>query len=84
MKQSDNKIDEEDEDSTMREHFHNVLKNNGWNTNFSDLMKTSKQLKESIHAGKEENVVNKNLKLEKLACIGRREVSMSILPEEYE
>lgn len=75
-------MDEEDEGA--REHSKNIIKNNGWSHSFTEFFSTPKQLRESIHAGEEENIVNRDFKLEKLGNIGRREVAMSILPEECE
>lgn len=50
------------------------------------MLSEKNQLNESFHEGKEDTprrMVN-DIKLEKLGNIGRREIAMSILPEEFE
>lgn len=62
------------------------MKNNGWNSlaNLMGGLKEIKELKNSFHEGQEERANQKEVKLEKLDCIGRRAIAMSILPEEFE
>lgn len=79
---SPNKKTEEEEEEKMREqHLDSIIKNNGWKNSFECILSSPKQIKQSFHAGGEEvNLANREVKLEKLGKIGRREVAMSILP----
>ena len=44
-------IIEEEEESKKIEHSVNIINNNGWKNNFTDLLDSPSALKNSIHAG---------------------------------
>lgn len=67
------------------EHLNKILKNNGWD--IKGLLSDSNQLKQSFHAHdaqKDNQVIREDPRLEKLGSLGRRQMAMSILPEEME
>jgi hypothetical protein len=78
--------EEDDEERSREEHSENIMKSNGWNptTGILSLHRDNRDMKESIHEGKEEEAPKGELKLLKLHNIGKRVITMSILPEEQE
>ena len=75
-----------DSENEQKEIADAVLRNNGWTNSFTALFTEKTQdLNQSFHEGKEETPRKMiDIKLEKLGNIGRREIAMSILPEEFE
>lgn len=48
-----------------------ILKNNGWISNITGLLDDSINLKESYHEGQDDQLVRKDIGLEKLSSVGR-------------
>ena len=69
----------EEEENKKQEHSFRIIKENGWKPQFTDLLKNSKILKESIEFKKEGETMDKEeIQLEQLGKLAKKRMTSSI------